>query len=757
MPLPYSDEYNKYIKGQEDKSINIGEYSYSQLDNLFRTDIDAQYGIVRVIKDSTIVRDATEAKDVIGPDTPLRVEANNALLRALGRLRGIDFVLQKQEGLHNVYKKLREKLKTDFTTLVGKIYAAQNQQSIDNLERDFNTQTLCNVLRQANLDEGCSKSKDYEKLLFHYRNLAALIDPAQSLVTISYDAVNKVLHRITQDPITTKLDEQKAAIKKDMEKTILFPTQEEKTFQTKQLMAMQVANRHFAELAADDKRMLGAQTRKTHLHGIKNAFFVKNELIFDVETEKLNKRDTLLLAELENTQCFVRSATPVYVGGGETDERIQESTRANIEQVRQFIRAKNELTNRPKIHFTCLVTDSPMEKQHVMVDHTYRATRHNKDNKDDVSYMPCNWDGTHRRLDLSTMLSKDDKQPSVHPTPSNQAVRYRRAAQVSVNIRGKTEENIFELVACASGQDRTETESEYATQQWIRARYSEKDIKTTGKGDIVEQTRAKSRNSAEINAHIVGGSRGCKPDSRGKTAIINYDNLYSRETDEAMYLSSASTNKKNKVDKNALKAIMKENSSMAEEAYQVAHEYFRQAIIKQSSDTLKTAGNAVLAKINEAKEKIKPQDIGTLIRVMHDTALVIQNPLDHQKTARLGAMSKRLSKKPVFKKVGGALLALFGAALFVAGIVFAIPSGGLTLLASILGAKIIAVSATAAALGGAATAVIGAGAAYYGGKKVIKSNTRHDIEKRYSLFSKVKKVVDIAETQQQQNKQSKPG
>lgn len=770
----------------EGKSEEKKESDYSAMDHELRTVIDFQYGIVREKREDkayptgiVIIRNAKKAKEISDPKVDQNViEQNNMLLRCLGRLRGIDHVLKEMAGSgeclaeqKTVLIELRQKLSQDFKELKQESASAlldekaptareTVRERIREMEERFNTRTLCDVLHQANLDEGCSSKKDYEKLLFHYRNLSSLLDPMPSLVTVTYDAVNRVLHRITQDPITKKSQEQKQAIKKEMRKTVLFPTGEEMTFQTSQKMAMQVANSYFAELAAMDDRMLGAQTRKTHLYGAKNAFFVTNELVFDVTDQEAHDNPLIRKGEIE-AQSFARSAAPVYVGDGENDARIQKSMRDNMEQIRQFIITKllsenpdssleevKELKESVKMHYTCLVTDSPMEKQGFVLGHVVRATRNSAGGNMDYSYVPCNWDGTHRRLDLSGMVDSKDR-PSVHPTPSNQAERYRRAAQVSFTIRGKKQERLFELVGCMSGQDRTETESEHASQKWVRQCYRERGfklVKDPRKGDIVEATRAMGRNSAAINTHVVGGSPGCKNDSRGKTALIDYDNLYSPDTDKAMYLKSAKTNKENKVEEATLKTIIAAPSSVAGMQYDAAYAKLKEVCEDFKADNpMQQTGRAVLAEVEKVKHSVKPQDIGILIRILREATHVVQGPESDPRTyanhvARLGAIAKKLNAKSRWKQLGSVLLMLGGIALIAAGLLLAIPSGGSSLLAAVLGAKALAVAAgfsltTAMGIGGGVTFAGFVGT--YFGNKMAKGQTRYGLEKESDLIKSV--------------------
>ncbi len=154
-------------------------------------------------------------------------------------------------------------------------------------------------------------------------------------------------------------------------------------------------------MQADD-RALGAQARKTHLVGAKNAFVVKNELLMDVEEKDLaNKINQTAIPD--NTLWLGRTGVPVYVGKGESSERIQVHTKENLSQIREAAQTrigKNGL----HLHLTTLNTHSPLENQSTMINHLYAAMRDDNTNQDNISYSPTNPDGTFRILDIAPAL-----------------------------------------------------------------------------------------------------------------------------------------------------------------------------------------------------------------------------------------------------------------------------------------------------------------------------------------------------------------
>lgn len=666
----------------------LKQYYADQTEKLLK-EIDAQYNIVRRVEGQVVTRDATAAIAIGDPDTTPKVEANNLLLRVLARLRSIDHVISEKnnETPNAIYSVIREKLKSDYLNLVAKIdeiipLSISFAKAVDLMkcfEAAFNTNTLCDALHQAHLDKGCKSEKDYKKLLFVYRNFASLLEPTKTLVTVSYDEKNKVLHRITQYPITKKLEEQKKAILK-MKSVTFSPLKDEKNYQSIQKLAIQEVNYYFADLLMLDDRMQCAQTRKTHMPGIKNAYLVKNELVFLKEGQGLQEHFNKA-AEPANTQYFARSATPVYIGGGESDEDVQKQTRLNIDQVEAIALekcAKNDL----RIHMSCLVTDSPINKENVMVDHLYHATRMNNTRKNDMSYLPSNFVGTFLSLNIAPSLPEKGL-PSSLPVRMRRAQRYRNIAVLSSCVRS-LQDNWLDLVACASGQDRSETVAEYANRKWAKLRYA---AHNKAGEDTIDSVRNRSRNSAEITSHVMHGSRGVKKVSRG-------EGLYSDETDQALYsLVSATTNKKNQLDKDQLKRVLEQPSVIATEEYLQAKEELDR--VSQGNGSLQLRGQAVSAEVEKLFATGNQRHIGALIKVMQQTTIIVAGPKPNEhetykkELQRYGGIVQGLQKKSFFNKLSRVMLALGGIALVAAGIIFAVPSCGTSILGAMIGTSML--------------------------------------------------------------------
>ena len=135
----------------------VKEYSntdtlYSALDDLLREVNDAQYGIVSTKQTKTEngkteiqwVRDATaavsiDAKDRMSPNDPL-IEANNALLRMLSRLRPICYAIGTNNKDMNI--EFATLAKEILTTAQNEESASQKLESIKNIEKKFNTYLL---------------------------------------------------------------------------------------------------------------------------------------------------------------------------------------------------------------------------------------------------------------------------------------------------------------------------------------------------------------------------------------------------------------------------------------------------------------------------------------------------------------------------------------------------------------------------------------------------------------------------------------
>ena len=190
----------------ENGVVNGGNF-YDRLSDLLKETNDAQFGIVSTVENGMWVRDATSAIP-LGQRIPHHhpaIEANNALLRCLGRLKAIDYAIYK----HNPTKasEIREMLKQQFASHTQLILDSVDQsdalEQINQYEKQFNT-LLISALHRANLTEGLSSKKEAQKLLFHYRNLSSLMIPARPLVTLTYDKAAQVLQRESQFPVCKK-------------------------------------------------------------------------------------------------------------------------------------------------------------------------------------------------------------------------------------------------------------------------------------------------------------------------------------------------------------------------------------------------------------------------------------------------------------------------------------------------------------------------------------------------------------------------
>ncbi len=125
------------------------------------------------------------------------------------------------------------------------------------------------------------------------------------------------------------------------------------------------------------------------------------------------------------------------------------------------------------------------------------------------------------------------------------------------------------------------------------------------------------------------------------------------------------------------------------------------------------------------------------------------------KIEKLGQIANDLNKKSALKQAGGALMIFGGVALIVAGIALAIPSGGSSLLATLLGAKTLAVGGATAVMAGTGDAIIGA-ASFYMGKKINQKNIRQGLEKNQNLIKAAIQLHQRAEALHQGLNKQRP-
>ena len=635
------------------------EYTdYNKLADNLRADSDAQVGIVSQLNEGgEWVRDATHAValenrtvtmnsgKVISVHEAPHISANNMLLRSLSRLRAIDYAIEKAypssvDPEKGIADNTRDSLKQQFGVLVKKVEALRDSkdeaalEALKKLEKSFN-RVLIEKLHDAGLTDGIKNGKEAEKLLNYYRNLSSLLQPARTMVTVTYDEAAKVRARETAYSITQKTAAQKALI----ENLETLPS-----YQSHR-PAMQKADSLFKALMLEDDRAMPAQTRKTHLvGGLKNAFLVKNELIFEDESGEPQTE----------TRWGGRMATPVYVGKGEKPAAIQAQTRENMEQFRQAEKEIRGLRKPSKIHVTTLNTKSMQENQHVMIEHLEQATRKNSDNEDDYSYAPLNFQGKFDALNVAEGVEK--------PIEKSYGSSVERAESDAEIVLNATKAGFLSVINCASGQDRTGIITERAKQKWIKDMYQEHGKQF--KAEQIETISAKGGHAAEITTHHVHGSPGIKVKSKvqAKFKRIFSGQLFSEPVGREFHRKSADTNKKSPVEE---VACLQTVGLMAETSYRGAAGSFLHA----EGHALLVAAKALPAK--EGKE------------VLETFRAYLEEPEDIKRIEALIVLAKKVSghARPEYQVIAKALLTFAAASLFVgvlAGIT--VVTGGAPLL-----------------------------------------------------------------------------
>jgi hypothetical protein len=153
-----------------------------------------------------------------------------------------------------------------------------------------------------------------------------------------------------------------------------------------------------------------------------------------------------------------------------------------------------------------------------------------------VSYVPTNPQGRLHNAEVASCLDMPDETKNVvHEGTFLSDSHFRVRVAIDIGLYATSSRRFLNLMHCASGIDRTGTVGEGTKQLFAREIYAkwQKDTKN------IENIRALSASSAEIASHLIPGSPGMKPQSRV--------NLFSPETESALYLSSATHNKRNKV------------------------------------------------------------------------------------------------------------------------------------------------------------------------------------------------------------------
>jgi hypothetical protein len=560
------------------------EGNYSKLESLIMIHLDALDGIeTKVDIDKTkikyptgvaLIRDATNSLPLqkrLAPDHPT-ILAENMLLRAINTMRGIDYVLEKK-GLH----KEREKLKLRTLQLIAEITAFKNQNKvidktkslheIENIQTNFNS-ALIQTLHTSKLDEGLKNEKDYAHLLQHYRDLASTLDPAKSLITIFKDQREndkkkvEITHTETSHPITKKTDKQKNIQLKLMQE--INPATKEKNYHSEVKPAFRIANAFFSELIAKDDRRLSAQNKNTVGPTAKNPYTVNNEIVFAILPDTDDGKIEVKHSSFKSLRC----GTPVYLGKHASD--IQRTDYA-IENLQQLATAAKEFAHADKVHITLVLTDSILQDQHTVYEITNAAR---KKLGIEMSYVPINAEGTARLLEISPLIKSKPNSPSIHSNVGDKAARVAKARDIILlasenTITQSTDEKtqdtsdskqvrMINLTICASGQDRTGTAQEIATQQWIADEYKKQIgiiFPQKNKERAIEDVammRAMSGHNVVLATLAAPGSPGLKKDSLPGA-------YFSEAVNALLYRTTAKTNKESHIDKLAVSLIQTQN------------------------------------------------------------------------------------------------------------------------------------------------------------------------------------------------------
>lgn len=507
------------------------ENTYRDLSDLFREVNDAQFNIVstRNNEENAWVRDATAALPLAErmPHNAPVIEANNAVLRCLSRLRPIDYAVN-HACLPEAADLIRQTLKKQFADFLKDslnvvdlaIDDKQKLARINELETTFNTDLL-KALYDADLTAGVETKEEAESLLFYYRNLGSLLDPTMAMVTRTYDEASHLTLEEAQFPVTQKTPLQHTAIKALEKKHRHTPLDG--------ALAAEKADNIFAGLINADDRSLPAQTRKTHLAGAKNAFIVRNRL--------LRKNDPEAPEEVIDTLWLARVASPVYVGKGYEAEVVQQHTDENLVQL---LAAGHRLMGAAaqQLHLTCLNTDLPWDNEDTIVHGVKQAAAHGICQ---TSLVPVNIFGTFLQAHVHGA-------PPEARVPFQKATRLERAAQI-VYAQAKTPGTMSAL-NCASAQDRSGGVVVATERHWMEEQNIAHNLGLASQN--IEFLLAKSGNAAEIATHHVHGSSGLKDDSLPH----NYPffggrrfgrSAFAKETTAQLYRDSAQTNKINHV------------------------------------------------------------------------------------------------------------------------------------------------------------------------------------------------------------------
>jgi hypothetical protein len=594
------------------QDINALQGHYSKKSDELRTLNDAQFGIKSELINGEWVRDATDSQLLekrISHDDP-KIEANNMLLRCLSRLRAIDYAMA-QKTPKNALATERLFLKITFEALVTDIdtwlIADDPKATLKLLEETFDT-ALIQALHDADMTQGCYTKDDAKALLTHYQNLSSLIDDARPLVTITKDWQTQIYHRETQYPVTEKTEAQRKAI-------------EAHYVDATDNTAIQMADFLFKDRLVSHKTLLPAQTRKTHLEGVKNAYVCKNEVF--QKTYAHNKKDEQEMVMA--THWSARAASLVYLGDHATDAEVLLHTKENITQLNSAIAKRRGDNTYNQLHISCLNTNSSIENQDKIVSTLREATTDSTSAS--MSYIPTNTLGL---LDSVALSSKIPNTSIINSRDKSKRDRVMKAT--AVGLLANKLPNTTEVTTCASGQNRTNTKHAKETDQWINQVYKEYEINP----DNIENTRAMGGNAAENTSHLLPGSPGMKEDSNA--------GVFGKEATEQYYRRSANTNKKaplGKVD------FLSRPSALAELRFKENCKKFEAAITTFPGE--KAAPRNFLTAIKSLNTpKINGKQLSDLNTLLEQGLLAVKS-INTSDANKLERIAQKISKKSTSK------------------------------------------------------------------------------------------------------------
>jgi hypothetical protein len=235
----------------------------------------------------------------------------------------------------------------------------------------------------------------------------------------------------------------------------------------------------------DDHCRLPAQMRNNFPVTVKNGYVTRQDMFFADE-------------QTSQPVWGVRAATMPYLGHGESQKTIQEQVRHNFSQIRMALREYGG--GAPSLHFLILNTNTSLDKQDQMVSHTTEAAQAEQVQ---FSRLPLNLHGTFEGASLAPDLSPHTTYTSHLYVPFNKSRSLAVATRTAELARKKNKVNV---VACASGQDRTGTLKEAEAIEIIHQRHCQQSREVSR--ESIAELYAQGGHNAMLASFAVPGSPG---------------------------------------------------------------------------------------------------------------------------------------------------------------------------------------------------------------------------------------------------------